>query len=178
MQRLVGGLTQALRAAFSGESFQSQMQAEGEAAQNELNAQMEAVQKAAQEKGLNILQNQQGPVIVATDEKGEAVAADEMTDGQRALLAEHGPALAQQIHAINRRTAELQAAYQQRGAELSRQVADQTSGPVIDTMLAAFGEHHGLNKWLVELRNDIADNFQAFLPLPEDGARPPELEPA
>jgi hypothetical protein len=50
MQRLVGGLTEALRAAFGGESFQTQMQAEGEAAQNELNTQMQAVQKAAEEK--------------------------------------------------------------------------------------------------------------------------------
>lgn len=178
MQQLIGGLTQALRTAFGGESFQSKMQAEGEAAQTELNSQMQAVQTAAQEKGLNILQNQQGPVIVATDDKGEAVPAEDMTDDQRALLAEHGPALAQQILAINRRTAELQAAFQQRGAELSRQVADQTSGPVIDAILGAFAEHHGLNKWLVELRNDITDNFQAFLPPPEEGARPPELDPA
>ena len=178
MQRLVGGLTQALRAAFGGESFQTQMQAEGEAAQNELNTQMQAVQKAAEEKGLNILQNQQGPVIVVTDEKGEVIAADEMTDEQRALMAEEGPVLAQQIAAINRRTAELQAAYQRRGAELGREVADQTSGPVIDATLAEFAEIQELNKWLVELRNDITDNFQAFLPPPEEGARPPELDPA
>lgn len=178
MQNLVGGLTHALRTAFGGESFQTQMQAEGEAAQNELNTQMKAVQEAAQEKGLDILQNQQGPVIVATNEKGEAVAADEMSEEQRALLAEHGPALAQQILAVNRRTAELQAAFQKRGAELSRQVADQTSGPVIDALLADFSGHHGLNKWLVELRNDITDNFQAFLPPPEEGTRPPELDPA
>ena len=178
MQRLVGGLTQALRTAFGGESFQSQMQAEGETAQNELNNQMKAVQEAAKEKGLDILQNQQGPVIVAADENGEAIPAEQMTDEQRALLAEHGPALAQQILAVNRRTAELQAAFQQRGAELSRQVADQTSGPVIDAALAGFAEHHGLNKWLVELRSDITDNFQAFLPPPEEGARPPELDPA
>ena len=178
MQRLVGGLTQALRTAFGGESFQSQMQAEGETAQNELNNQMKAVQEAAKEKGLDILQNQQGPVIVAADENGEAIPAEQMTDEQRALLAEHGPALAQQILAVNRRTAELQAAFQQRGAELSRQVADQTSGPVIAAALAGFAEHHGLNKWLVELRSDITDNFQAFLPPPEEGARPPELDPA
>lgn len=178
MRQLVGGLTQALRTAFGGESFQSKMQAEGEAAQNELNTQMKAVQEAAQAKGLDILQNQQGPVIVATNEEGEAVPADQMTDEQRALLAEHGPALAQQILAVNRRTAELQAAFQQRGAELGRQVADQTSGPVIDAALAAFAEQHGLNKWLVELRNDITDNYQAFLPAPEDSARPPELDPA
>lgn len=178
MRQMVSGLTQALRTAFGGESFQSKMQAEGEAAQNELNTQMKAVQEAAQAKGLDILQNQQGPVIVATNEEGEAVPADQMTDEQRALLAEHGPALAQQILAVNRRTAELQAAFQQRGAELGRQVADQTSGPVIDAALAAFAEHHGLNKWLVELRNDITDNYQAFLPVPEDSARPPELDPA
>ena len=178
MQRLVGGLTQALRTAFGGESFQSQMQAEGETAQNELNNQMKAVQEAAKEKGLGILQNQQGPVIVAADENGEAIPAEQMTDEQRALLAEHGPALAQQILAVNRRTAELQAAFQQRGAELSRQVADQTSGPVIAAALAGFAEHHGFNKWLVELRSDITDNFQAFLPPPEEGARPPELDPA
>ena len=49
---------------------------------------------------------------------------------------------------------------------------------MIDATLAEFAEIQALNKWLVELRNDITDNFQAFLPPPEEGARPPELDPA
>jgi predicted ATP-dependent protease len=177
LQGLVGGLTQALRAAFSGEAFQKHMQSEGEGAQNALNAEMKAVQDTAREKGLDILQSEQGQMIVATDEKGEPVPADKMNDEQRALVAEHGPGLAEQIHAVNRKTAEVQAAFQKRAADLGGEVADRTCGPLIDAAMGEFVDIHGLNRWLVELRADIIENFQAFLPQPEEGGLPAEFAP-
>lgn len=178
LQQLVGALTQALRSAFSGEAFQKHMQSEGEGAQNALNAEMKAVQDAARENGLDIVQTQQGQTIVATNANGEPVPADQMNDEQRALVAEHGPELARRVHAVNRKTAEVQAAFQKRAAELGREFADQTCGPLIDAAMAGFSDHHGLNRWLVELRADIIDNFQAFLPQPEEGGLPPERAPS
>lgn len=177
LQGLVGGLMQALRAAFSGEAFQKHMQSEGEGAQNALNAEMKAIQDAAREKGLDILQSEQGHMIVATDDKGEAVPAEKMNDEQRALVAEHGPRLAEQIQAVIRKTAEVQAAFQKRAAELGREVADRTCGPLIDAAMAEFADLHGLNRWLVELRADVIENFQAFLPQPEEGGLPVEHAP-
>lgn len=177
LQQLVGALTQALRAAFSGDAFQKHMESEGQGAQNALNAEMKAIQEAAQANGLDIVQTEQGQMIVATDEDGQPVPAEQMSDEQKALVTEHGPALAQQIHAVNRKTAEVQAAFQKRAAELGREVADQTCGPLIDAAMAGFADHHGLNRWLVELRADMIDNFQAFLPQREEGAMPAELAP-
>ena len=177
LENLVGALTQALRAAFSGDAFQKNMQTEGEGAQKALNAEMKAVQDAAREKGLDIVQTQQGQMIVVTDEKGEPVPAEQMNDAQRALVTEHGPGLAEQIHALNRKTAEVQAAFSQRAAELGREVADRTCGPLIDAATGEFADRHGLNRWLVELRADILDNFQAFLPQPEEGGMPAEYAP-
>lgn len=177
LQQLVGALTQALRAAFSGDAFQKHMQSEGQGAQDALNAEMKAIQEAAQAHGLDIVQTEQGQMIVATDAKGDPVPADQMNDAQKSLVAEHGPALAQQIHAVNRKTAEVQAAFQKRAAELGREVADQTCGPLIDAAMSDFADHHGLNRWLVELRADMIDNFQAFLPQREDAPMPAELAP-
>ena len=177
LQQLVGALTQALRAAFSGDAFQKHMQTEGERAQKALNAEMQAIQDAAREKGLEIVHTQQGQMIVVTDDKGEPVPAERMNDEQRALVAEHGPGLAEQIHAVNRRTAEVQMVFQKRAAELGRQVADQTCGPLIDAAMGEFSDRHGLNRWLVELRADIIENFQAFLPQPEEGGLPVEYAP-
>ena len=177
MQHLVAALTGALRAALASEAFQKPIQSEGEAAQSNLNAQMQAVLAAAKEQGLNIVQTEQGPMIVAVDENGEAVPAEKMSAAQRQTVAEHGPGLAQQIHEINRRTAELQAVFQERAGELGRQVADHTCGPVIDGLVDDFSQHHSLNRWLIALRNDIIENFQAFLSQPEEGGRPPECDP-
>ena len=177
LQGLVGALTQSLRAAFSGETFQKHMQSEGEGAQTALNTEMKAIQDAARDKGLDILQSEQGHMIVATDDKGEPIPADKMNDEQRALVAEHGPGLAEQIHAVNRKTAEVQTAFQKRAAELGREVAERTCGPLIDAAMAEFADLHGLNRWLVELRSDVIENFQAFLPQPEEGGLPAEYAP-
>jgi predicted ATP-dependent protease len=100
-----------------------------------------------------------------------------MNDEQRALVAEHGSGLAEQIHAVIRKTAEVQAAFHKRAEELGREVADRTCGPLIDAATAEFAELHGLNRWLVELRADIIENFQAFLPQPEEGELPAEHAP-
>ena len=177
LNQLVGALTQALRAAFSGEDFQKHMQTEGESAQKALNAEIQTIQDAAREAGLDIVQTQQGQVIVVTDDKGAPIPADGMNEEQRALVAEHGPGLAERIHAVNRKTAEMQMAFQKRAAELGRQVAEQTCGPLIDAGMSEFSDRHGLNRWLVELRADIMEHFQAFLPQPEEGGLPAEYAP-
>ena len=173
MERLVAALGEALNAAFGGDAFQTRMQSEGQAAQKALSASMKKVQDEARKHGLEIVQSPQGPMIIAVDENGAAIDPDKMTEEQRERMAEHGPALARQIQDISRHTAEMQTELHERAAELGKQVADQTCGPMVDRFIGEYSAHDGLGRWLAELRNDIIDNFQIFLPRQDDGPRPP-----
>ena len=177
MERLVGALGEALKAAFGGDAFQTRMQSEGEAAQNALAASMKDVQDEARQHGLEIVQSPQGPMIVAVDENGGAIDPEKMTEDQRATIARVGPELARKIHDISRKSAEIRTDLQEKAGELGRQVADQTCGPMVDYFIGEFSGQEGLGRWLVELRNDIIENYQIFLPAADDVPRPPALSP-
>lgn len=178
MQHLLTQLAEAVQAAFGGDRFQKQMQSEGEEARSRINARMKELQEHARSFGLDVLQTQQGPMIVAVDEKGEPVAPDALDEKQREALEEHGPQIAEEIREIGRRTAEAQAELRERAEEIGRQTADYTFGPLIDAFISDFSAHSGLTRWLVELRNDMVENYRLFLPTPPDVERPVEAEPS
>ena len=157
--------------------FKTRMQSEGEAAQKALAASMQEVQEEARQRGLEIVQSPQGPMIVAVDESGNAIDSDKMTEAQRQTMAQHGPGLAQKIQDISRQTAQVRTELQEKASTLGRQVADQTCGPMVDHFIGEFSAHEGLGRWLVELRNDVIDNYRIFLPGGEEGPRPPALMP-
>lgn len=178
MNRLLSALGEALNTAFGGDAFQTRMQSEGEAAQKALAASMQEVQDEARQHGLEIVQSPQGPMIVMVDENGGAIDPDKMTEAQRQTIAQYGPGLAQKIQDISRQTAEIRTDLQEKASELGRQVADQTCGPMVDRFIGEFSAHEGLGRWLVELRNDVIDNYRIFLPGgEEDGPRPPSFTP-
>ncbi|NBP73771.1 MAG: hypothetical protein EBU57_11610, partial [Alphaproteobacteria bacterium] len=92
-------------------------------------------------------------------------------------MAQHGPALAHKIHDISRQTAEIRTGLQEKAGELGRQVADHTCGPMVDSLIGEFSAHDGLSRWLVELRNDVIDNYRVFLPANDENPRPAALTP-
>ena len=177
MARLVGQITEALRTAFGGDDFQKLLQQESETARRQIGSRMQEVQTEARTHGLDVVQTPQGPMIVAIDDKGEPVAPESHTDEQRAAIEAHGPDIAEHVQRVGRDAAEMQSAFHERTQELGRQTADYTCGPLIDAVVAEFDEHRDLTRWLIALRADMIENYRAFLPVPEDAGRPPELDP-
>jgi predicted ATP-dependent protease len=178
MELLLSQLQDAAATAFGGDGFQKRVQSEGAAARDRINARMRDIQDEARKVGLDVVQTQQGPMIVAVDANGEAVPPQAMTDGQREAMDRHAPEIAEAIRGVSRQTAEAQAELHARAEELGRQTADYALGPLIDDFVAAFGDHPGLMRWLIELRNDLIANYRLFLPTPPDVERPREAEPA
>ncbi len=178
MELLLSQLQDAAATAFGGDGFQKRVQSEGADARDRINARMREIQGEARTAGLDVVQTQQGPTIVAVDEKGEIVPPQAMTDEQRAAMDRHAPGIAEAIREVSRETAEAQAELHERAEELARQTADYALGPMIDAFVVAFGDHPGLMRWLVELRNDLIANYRLFLPTPPDMERPREAEPA
>jgi predicted ATP-dependent protease len=176
MLRLLEAVQKSLKAAFGSEGFQRQMQSAGDVAQLDLNERMKTVQEAAKEHGLAIVQGEQGHAIFAIDDEGAPIPPEQMTEAQRETMAQQGPALAQQINAIGRSTAEMQASFQEHAGEMGRVLADQTCGPLIDHLIGEFSSHTLLNKWLVELRADVIENYRAFLFEGPDEQRPPGMD--
>ena len=178
MERLVEQITEALRTSFGGADFQKRLQAETDESRKRINERMQEVREAARAVGLDILQTQQGPMIVAVDEKGEPVAPDALTDEQQARLEEHAPGIADRIREVSRAAAEMQTRFQEHAAELGKQTADYACGLLIDNLIGQFDGLPGLTRWLVALRNDMIENYRAFLAEAEEAGRPPELDPA
>jgi len=178
MHRLVEGLQESLKAAFGSEGFQKQMQSASDEAQSDLNERMKTIQEAAKEHGLAIVQGEQGPEIVVIGDEGAPVPPEQMTEAQRETMARQGSALVQQIQAIGRSTAKIQASFQERAGEMGRVLADQTCGPMIDHLIGEFSSDPVLNIWLVELRADVIENYRAFLFEGPEEQRPPDMDPA
>lgn len=178
MDHLVEQLTESLRTAFGGADFQKRLQEEGQSARDRINRSMQDVREQARKSGLDVLQTQQGPMIVAIDENGDPVQPDEMTEEQRARVEEHGPEIADRIREVSRAATDMQTQFQERAGELGKQTADYACGPLIDRLVHEFDGYPGLTRWLVALRNDMIENYRTFLPLGEGAERPPELDPA
>ena len=83
LKLLLNAIAETLNTAFGGDAFQTRIQSEGEAAQNELNDQMNVVQQAAKAQGLEIVQSPNGPVIVVIDEQGQQVPPTNYTADRR-----------------------------------------------------------------------------------------------
>ena len=147
MVHLVAQLTEAVEAAFGGEAFQKRIESEGEAARSRTNARVREIQEDARTVGLDILQTPQGPVIVAIDEKGDAVAPESLTDAQKAALEAHGPRIADSIREVSRHTAEAQADLREKADALGHLTADYVFGPLIDALVAEFADRPGLTRW-------------------------------
>ncbi|MCG8544622.1 MAG: AAA family ATPase [Alphaproteobacteria bacterium] len=176
MAALVPQLRDALVGAFGGEGYQSEVRARSEAAQNAIGGEMDSLRSQAQQHGLDVLQTAQGMMIVSAGADGNSVPVESLPAAQREALQPKATAIAEALQDVTRRAARVQADLANRLVDLNRQVADNAIGTLLDDLQREYSGHRGLARWLVELRNDIIDNFHAFLPRAAD-APAPTLEP-
>src|SRR3546814_12227276 len=81
--------------------------------------------------------------------------------------------IGKRLAALSRQAAELQGEFARKLVDINRQVADEAVRSLIATVAAAWAGHAGLQRWFVELRNDILANLAAFLSLPHVPAQAP-----
>lgn len=170
---LIAQIAASLNEAINNEEFQSRLQSEQAAAQSGIDQAMAALREKAQGQGVDILQTEQGLMIIAIDDEKNPVPPDQMTPEQQQKVEAATPELSRELAALMRQSAELRASLQGRAEEMGRAVADQTCAPLLDDFAKQFGEVSGLARWLVELRGDIIENFGRFLQKDEEGRTVP-----
>ena len=172
MQSLMPQLRAALKAAFGREEYQLRVREESERVRAAMNAAVETVGRDAEAAGLAIVQAAQGLMVVALGENGEPVDFSKVSEDRRPALEAAAGQITERLGEINHQAAQSQAALIETIGALNREVAEAAVTGLVDALFSQFGDHHGLNRWLVEFRVDLVDNLDLFRPRPDDV--PPE----
>ncbi len=166
MAALLPQIRDALTRGFASEGYQARVRAEGEKIRTEATRRLDALQGEAAKHGLELVQTEQGAMVVAASAGANAgpppVARQE--------LAEAAKRVADELTLINRWVGQRQVEFAAWHRDLARQVADQAISVNLQAVIAEFQEYAGLARWLVEMREDILDNLPRFEP------QPPEIQ--
>jgi predicted ATP-dependent protease len=165
---LISHLRETIRDAINNEKFNAKVESENRALSDNLEGRLNNLREQARENGLDLIQTENGQIIVAIDASGQPVPSDSVSDSQRALLADFGPQLSEELKDITRESAALRLELQTRVNGLAREVVDQATATIVDQFESNFGEIPVLKRWIVELRADIIQNFNRFLPRREN----------
>jgi hypothetical protein len=153
-----------LREAFGGKDYEREIPTRRESVNKELAEQLDAMRADARANSLDIVQTENGMMVVATDHKGEAVALDTFEPQAREKLKMAVKELSERLSEFNRSAAKLNVEFMTEAADLNRQIADGAVGDLIDKLEAEFSAYAGLRRWIVELRADIVEHLQLFRP--------------
>ena len=176
MEALVPQLREALGKAIGGEEYQSSVEGESAALRERIGEQIEALRKEARTHGLDIVQTQHGMMVVAVDDKGEALTPDKIPEDKREEVETRGREIAERVNAVTREAGRMQAEFAERVAERTRETASSAIDGLIDALARDFGEYRRIVRWIVEMRVDIVENLANFQPLPPE-RRPPGWQP-
>ncbi|MEK9660435.1 MAG: Lon-like protease helical domain-containing protein, partial [Alphaproteobacteria bacterium] len=175
MQALLPQLRNALKEAFGRDEYQARIRDEQEKVGAAVNGAIQAVGREAEAAGLIIVQAAQGLVVAVRGEDGQPADFSTVPEERRAGIEEAARHITDRLAEINRDAARRQVALAETLAEFGRSVADVAVAGLMDRLFEEFGEHRGLNRWLVEFRVDLIENLRLFGPPPE-GTPPGSVE--
>jgi predicted ATP-dependent protease len=154
---LVPRLREALMGALSAEGFQAATRERAAALRAQLQTRIEALRAAAGALGLDAVESERG-VVLAAPPGGGAPRADPAAARR----------LAQEADAINRWAVEQQTALEAWRDGLARQLAEQTTGALLDEVVGAFHGDPGLARWITEMRVDLIARVPLLLATPAE----------
>jgi predicted ATP-dependent protease len=172
MTTLVPQLREAFVQAFGGKDYEHEILSRRESMNSELAGQLDTMRADARTNGLDIVQTENGMMVVATNADGEAVALDTFEPQERGKLKTAAKGLGERLSEFNRSAAKLNVEFMSEAANLNRQIADSAVGDLIDKLEAKFSAYAGLRRWIVEFRADIVEHLQLFRPPTTDDGSP------
>ena len=167
MSDMIPRLREAFQRAFSNESYQRQLQERHEATQSKVSAALEGLRKEARAKGLDIVQTPQGLSVAPVSPEGEVLAPEQITDEQREQMETNGKAITAKLREINRAATKDQVAFATWVQEYNKRVAENAVGNLLEDLAEDYQWHDGLSAWLADMRSDVIENLQIFLPQQE-----------
>lgn len=177
MASLVKQLREALTASLGGEDYQDRVRKENETLHGAVKSGIAALRAEARQSGLDIVQTQQGHMVAALGPDGKPAVIEDFPAPDQERLRESGRAINAKLAQINRRAIREQASLGARLTEIGRQTADDAISVCMDDVQAEFEAYRGLARWLVEMRADVLDNLDMFLPTKSKDGSPNRLPP-
>ena len=174
MAELVPQVRDALTRELNSEEHQAQIRAQGEAVQREIMQRLDQLKQQAQQAGLQLIPGPQGLRLVAVDKDGEPIDLDDLEPERRQPLEESAETIKRDLGEINRWAAKRQGEFLTWAKEANRQVAESAVGGLLDNLAAEYQSYTSLIRWLVEMRVDLMDHLDIFMP---DEERGPAREP-
>ena len=163
MQALVADLRQLVPAALKDPGQAEAMREAGLRFNADLNKEIEEVRELARSRNIDLRMTPEGPVATPLDADGQPRKPEEMTAAERTAFAEAMAPIESRLFDINRHVMEEQQRLRESAIGAQRQVVAAAIAPKIDLLAQQFAGLGGLARWLVELREDILDNFPLFL---------------
>jgi predicted ATP-dependent protease len=164
MNDLIPRLREALTRAFSNEPYQRQLQERHEATQEKVSEALDTLRKEARNLGLDILQTPQGLNVAAIGPDGQPLSLEQIPDERRKDLEAKSKDITAKLREINRKASKEQSAFASWVQEYNKKVADNAVGNLLDDLAEEYKWHKGLSSWIGEMRADLIENLQIFLP--------------
>jgi predicted ATP-dependent protease len=153
LSQLVRHLRDGLAAAFTSDVYQARFLALREKAQGAVQAEIGRLREVAHRYGMEVAEAQDGGIrLVRPAGAAEAPPPDEAADRE----------LSAAFTQLQRRGAEARTELGVAVETLSRSVAADVAGPMLDALEREFANVPGLAPWLAELREDVIDNPGRF----------------
>jgi lon-related putative ATP-dependent protease len=165
MDRLVGGLTTALSAAFESEEYQSRRQAIGQAFQEHQSEVFGQIQEKAQQRNITLLRTPAG-LVFAPVRDGEVLSAEEvqkLSEQERKELEANVEELQAELQKIVQQVPTWQHETQEKIEALNREMASFAVGGLIDELRGKYGDFSEIVEHLDAVQKDIVENAQNLL---------------
>ena len=177
MEALLPQIREALNKALGDPEFAKQIEAENDAVERRMAEGMEALRGAVRERGFELLQSPQGMQIVALDAEGQPVSPDGLDEDRRAELEAQAREVNETLRDLKRDTAQRQVQLAESVGQMTRRVAENAVGGLMDEIEERFSAHDDVAAWLAEMRRDLLENFALFQPRPEGAPWAPGMAP-
>ena len=125
---------------------------------------LESLRNEARGVGLDILQTPQGLSVAAVEDDGQALLPEQVTGELRKVLEAQGKNITAKLREINRKAGKDQLSFASWVQEYNTRVADNAVGSLMDDLAEEYEWHEGLSSWIGDMRADLIENFQMFLP--------------
>lgn len=166
---LLAVLAPALARAFEAPEFASRIEQAREAMQQSVATGFRGLGQFAAERGLALEQGEKGLMLKPLP-GNEPEALEHLTEAERQRRLQGFGEVRQRVTEFLQEAHRGELAFAAAVREARAQAADAALGPLIDPIVAEFGGHGGLRRWLVELRVDLIEHLDLLAADPADGA--------
>ncbi|MFH1804555.1 MAG: ATP-binding protein [Pseudomonadota bacterium] len=161
METLISHLREAFSAAFNAPAHLTETQAQTEEPRRQVKEKFDALRDFAQERGLDVQENEKGVMIVALSAEGEPVSMDELPKARRMAAEAAFDIVAEEARKTLISSRDLEDQIGDTMTALRRSAAKVVLKPRIKKLRDKFTAP-GLKAWFEALEKDILDNIDAF----------------